>query len=229
MIQAHARNIPLQYLAPAGLTTPTQGLSKALVLKDSPLQSARDLDGKTIASPALHDINSAILFAWIDKNGGDSKSVHEVEVPSSAGLPFLEDHRADVVMLVEPGASQALASGKVREFANPYSALGTPVIAAGFAVLAPAVAANRDVYARFAQALHEASMFANAHPDETADVVASFTGTTADVVRRSTRNTYPDALEGRALQPLIDICAKYGLIDKAFPATEIISPVAFKR
>jgi NitT/TauT family transport system substrate-binding protein len=228
VIQAHAHNIPLQYISPGGLTTPQQGLSKALVLKDSPLRNAADLNGKTMASPSLHDINSAIFLAWVDKNGGDSKSLRQVELPAAAGLALLENHRADVVILVEPGASQALASGMVRELANPYSVLGAAVDAAGFAVLPDTVAANPDVYARFAQAMHEASEYTNTHPDDTVDILASFTGATPDAIRHSKRSTYPEYLEARALQPLVDIGAKYGLIDKPFPAAQIISSAALR-
>jgi NitT/TauT family transport system substrate-binding protein len=228
LIAAHAHGVPVQYLAPGGLTTPKGGLSKALVLKDSPLTTARDLNGKTVASAALHDINSAIFFAWVDKAGGDSKSLREIEVPAAAGVALLTDHRADVVILTEPAASQALASGQVREFASPYSVLSTFVDAAGFAVLAPTVDANRDVYERFAKAMHEASAYTNAHPNDTVDIAASFTGTTPDAIRRGSRSLAADYLDPRNLQPLIDISAKYGLISKAFPATEIISAAAAK-
>ena len=228
VIQARAHNVPLQYLSPGGLTTTQQGLSKALVLKDSPITSARDLNGKTMASGALHDINSAIFLAWVDKNGGDSKSLHQVELPASAGVAFLENHRADVAILVEPAASQALASGMVREFANTYSVLPGPIDAAGFAVLSPTVDANRDVYIRFAQAMREAMLYTNTHQEETVDIVAGFSGATPDAIRRSKRNSYPEYLDPKMLQPLIDIGARYGLIDKAFPASEIISSAALK-
>ena len=228
VIQAHAHNVPIQYLTPGGYTTAQNSLSKVLVLKDSPLKSARDLNGKTFASPALHDINSAMFMNWVDKTGGDSKTIQQIEVPASAGLGILEQHRADVVMLTDPLASQALASGEVREFAHPYSVVGTPVDTAGLAVLAPVVDANRDVYERFARAMREAVAFTNAHPDQTVDIVASFTGATPDAIRHSQRATSGDYLDPRALQPLIDVAAKYGLIDKGFPATEIISPAAVK-
>jgi NitT/TauT family transport system substrate-binding protein len=185
-----------QYLTPGGYTTAKNSLSKVLVLKDAPIANARDLTGKTFASPALHDINSAIF--------------------------------ADVVMLTDPLASQAVASGQVRELTHPYSALGTPVDTAGLAVLAPTVDANRDVYERFARAMHEANDFTNAHPDRTVDIVAGFTGATPDAVRHSQRATSAEYLDPRALQPLIDIAAKYGLIDKPFPAADIISPAAVK-
>jgi NitT/TauT family transport system substrate-binding protein len=228
VIQAHAHNVPIQYLTPGGYTTAKNSLSKVLVLKDSPINTARDLTGKTFASPALHDINSAIFMYWVDKTGGDSKTIQQLEVPASAGLALLEQHRADVVMLTDPLASQAVASGQVRELTHPYSALGAPVDTAGLAVLASTVDANRDVYVRFARAMHEANDFTNAHPDQTVDIVAGFTGATPDAVRHSRRATSAEYLDPRALQPLIDIAANYGLIDKAFPAADIISPAAVK-
>lgn len=228
LIAAHAHGVPIQYLTPGGYTTAANSLSKVLVLKSSPVKNARDLNGKTFASPALHDINSSIFMYWIDKNGGDSKTIQQLEVPASAGLGMLEAHRADVVMLTDPLASQALASGEVRELAHPYSALGTPVDTAGLAALAPVVDANRDVYTRFAKAMQEAVAFTNTHPDDTVDIVAAFTGATPDAIRHSHRATSADYLDARALQPLIDIAAKYGIIDKPFPAAEIISPVAVK-
>ena len=156
LIAARAHNIPIQYLSPGGLTTAKNGLSKVLILKDSPISSARELNGKTIASPALHDIKSAIFMAWFDKNGGDSKTLQQIEAPAASGVGLLAQHRADIVILTEPAASQALASGQVREFASPYSVLETAVDTAGFApVLAPVADANRDVrYERFAKAMH---------------------------------------------------------------------------
>lgn len=228
VIQARAHNVPMQYLTPGGYTSAQTNLSRVLVLKDSPLTQARDLNGKTMASPSLHDVNSAIFLAWIDKSGGDSKTLKQIEVPPSAGLGMLQEHRADVLVLTDPAASQVLASGDARQFANPYTVLPGPVDTAGFAAMAPAVAANRDVFVRFAQAMHEAAAYTNAHPDETVDLVASFTGTTPDAVRHSHRQVYPEFLDARMLQPLIDISAKYGLIDKAFPASDIISSAAVK-
>ena len=228
VIQARAHNIPIQYLTPGGYTTAKNSLSRVLVLKDSPMKTARDLNGKTFASPALHDINSAIFMNWVDQSGGDSKTMQQLEVPASAGLGVLVQHRADVVMLTDPSGSQALASGQVREFAHPYEVIGTPVDTAGLAVLSPVVDANRDVYVRFALAMREATAFTNAHPDQTVDIVAGFTGATLDAVRHSQRAVSAEYLEPRALQPLIDIAAKYGLIDKTFSAAEIISPAAVK-
>jgi ABC-type nitrate/sulfonate/bicarbonate transport system substrate-binding protein len=99
---------------------------------------------------------------------------------------------------------------------------------AGFAAMTPYVTANRDVMERFAKAMHEASTYTNAHLADTVDLVAAYSGVPADVVAKSVRFVDAEYLEPHYLQPMIDLCARYQLIDKDFPAADVISPVAVK-
>src|SRR5579875_3703679 len=101
-------------VAPGAMLFVAHSPTMTLVLRDSPIRTGRDMNGKTLGSSSLRDINSAATLAWIDKTGGDSKTVRVVEVPASAGAAFLEEHRVDAVTLNEPAVSQALATGKVR-------------------------------------------------------------------------------------------------------------------
>jgi NitT/TauT family transport system substrate-binding protein len=228
VIQAHAHGVPLQYIAPGGIANAQTGLVHAFVLKDSPIRKAADLTGKTLASPALHDLDSAVTLAWVDQNGGDSKTMHEIEVPSSAAVPSLQAHRTDVVVLTEPSSSQAAATGFVREIGDTLRVIGGSALVSGYTVVASTATANPDAYTRFARAMREAEAYTNAHPRETAAIQASFSGLTLDQILKTKRNFYPPALDAKFLQPLIDVSARYGLIDKGFPAAEIISPAAIK-
>jgi NitT/TauT family transport system substrate-binding protein len=227
LIQAHTHNIPMIFVAPGNLQLPGKSQTNMLVLTDSPIKSGRDLTGKTLGSTSLRDINAAASLAWIDKTSGDSKTVKVIEVPASAGAAFLEEHRADAVTLNEPAVSQALATGKIRILAPPYDAVGAGMTA-GFAAMAPYVAQNRDVMERFAKAMHEAANYTNTHFAETVDLVAAYSGVQPDVVAKSVRFVDANYLEPRYLQPMIDLCARYNLIDKDFPAAEVIGSVAVK-
>jgi ABC-type nitrate/sulfonate/bicarbonate transport system substrate-binding protein len=123
--------------------------------------------------------------------------------------------------------SQAVATGKARILAAPYDAVGAGMTA-GFAAMTPYVDANRDAMARFAKAMHEASVYTNTHLPETVEMVAAYSGVPAEVVSKSARFIDAEYLEPRYLQPMIDLCAHYQLIDKDFPAADVISPVAVK-
>jgi NitT/TauT family transport system substrate-binding protein len=227
LVQAHTHNVPMTFVAPGNLQLTGKSQTDILVLADSPIKSGKDLIGKTLGSASLRDINAAASLAWIDKTGGDSKTLKVVEVPASAGTAFLEEHRADAVTLNEPAVSLAVATGKVRILAAPYDAVGTGMTA-GFAAMEPYVAANRDAMERFAKAMHEASLYTNAHPADTVDLVAAYSGVAPDVVAKSVRFMDAEYLEPRYLQPMIDLCARYQLIDKDFPAADVISLVAVK-
>ncbi len=227
LIQAHTHNVPMVFVASGNLQVPGTSQTKTIVAIDSPIKSGKDLIGKTLGSASLRDINAAATLAWIDKTGGDSKTIKVVEVPASAGAAFLEEHRADAITMNEPAVSQAVATGKARVLAAPYDAVGTGMTA-GFAAMAPYVAANRDVMERFAKAMHESSLYTNAHPADTVDIVAQYSGVAPDVVAKSVRFSDAEYLEPRYLQPMIELCARYGLIDHSFPAAEVISPVAVK-
>lgn len=227
LIQAHAHAIPMEFVA-GGAVILDHPPTMTLVLKDSPIKSGRDLNGKTLGSASLRDINSAATLAWVDKTGGDSKTIRVIEVPASAGTAFLEEHRADAITLNEPAVSQALATGRVRILASPYEAVGKNVMTAGFAAMNPVIAQNRDLFGRFAKAMHESSSYTNTHLQQTIDLVAGFSGVTTDVVAHSVRFIDATSIDPKALQPVIDLCARYGLIDKTFPARDVISSVAVK-
>ena len=227
LIQAHTHGLPMVFVAPGNLVSGGRAATLTLTLQDSPIKTGHDMNGKTLGSSSLRDINAAATLAWIDKNGGDSTTVHVIEVPASAGAAFLLEHRADAVTLNEPAASLALANPKIRVLAQPYDAIGGGMTA-GFAAMAPYVEANRDAMTRFAKAMHEASTYTNTHLAETVPLVAEYSGIDADVVAKGARFIDADYVEPRYLQSLIDLCAKYGLIDKSFPAQDIISSVAVK-
>ena len=82
--------------------------------------------------------------------------------------------------------------------------------------------------ARFARGFHEASAYTNAHQAETVDLVASYTHATPETIAKMARAVDPEYVEARNLQPVIDVLARYGAIDKTFSAQDLISSVALK-
>jgi len=226
--QAHAHAVPLVYLAPGALTLAEGSPTFTLVRTDSPIHTGHDLNGKTVSSPALRDVNAIASMAWIDKNGGDSKTIHMIELPASVAAAALDEGRADAITMNEPWVSQALASGKVRVLARPYQAVGTRLMTAGFAAMAPVIERNTDQMSRFARGVHDAALYTNAHLPDTIPMVSRYTGMAPEVIAKSIRMVDLEALDPTTLQPLIDLSARYALIDHAFPATEIISSAAYK-
>ena len=103
--QAHDHGVAMQIVAPGALYQTEKPFSRALVLSDSPLRRARDLNGKNVGALGIGDTLSTAVLAWVDQDGGDSHTVKIVEVRGSAMVAALEEHRIDAAVALEPAVS----------------------------------------------------------------------------------------------------------------------------
>jgi NitT/TauT family transport system substrate-binding protein len=227
-LQAHARGVPVLIVAPAGMYLSEEPTNLLLVRRDSPIKTGRDLNNRVIASQALRDLPSVTIMAWMDQNGGDSRTVRAIELPYSAVLPALDEGRIDAACLSSPFLEQALASGKIRVLAKSYDAIAKKFMEAAFVSMADYIAHNKDTMSRFARAMHEAIGYTDAHLPETVDLVASYSGIEPSVIARSIRAVDPEFVEAKNIQPLIDVAFKYKLIDQHFTADQLISSDALR-
>jgi len=225
LINAHLKGVPLQIVAPGGMYV-SEKPAEMLVVRDDPaIKTAADLNGRTIASSALGDLDSIAALAWIDQHGGDSKSVHRVELPPSATTAALLAGRIDAAGLQEPRLSEALRTGKIRGLGKMYDAIGRRFMVSGLVAMADWVAANRDTVLRFYRALLEANVYGNAHQDVTAHWLADFAHADLDAILHTPRKVLAESLDLSMVQLVIDAALRYKVIEKGFDARDLVAPV----
>jgi NitT/TauT family transport system substrate-binding protein len=207
LIDAHARGIPFTLIAPSGIITRGSMYAAALVRSDSPIKTGADLNGKTFAVPAIKDLNQIAAMAWVDQNGGDSRT-----------LKFIE--------LSAPATIAALESGKTRIMAQVFDAFGSRFANTGWFTTTDYAKNNPDTVTRFVNVMRQASQLAYSHHAETAALLAEYFKGDPKVYARMARVEFAETLDPRDIQPLIDAAAKYKAIDRTFPAQEMISPLA---
>ncbi len=228
IVAAHNKGIPMQIIAPASLYRSEAPINAMVVLKDAPIHTGRDLNGKVLGSVSLGDTLATAMQAWVDATGGDSHTVKIVEIPASTAVGALEEGRVAAVAMNEPFVAQAVASGKARVLTHPMDTIASRSEGGAFAVMAPAAAKTPDAMRQFATAMHESAAYTNTHLAETVALVASYSGIAPDVVAHSVRILDPDYVDVRNIQPVIELLAKYGVIERSFPAQDIISDFALK-
>lgn len=112
LLQAHARGVPLQIVS-QGAEYRSEAAPIALYVRsDSPIRTGRDLNGKTIAVQSLRDLNWAATLAWIDQNGGESRTVKVIELTVPSVIPAIEEGRIDAGSLVPPFMEEGVAPGR---------------------------------------------------------------------------------------------------------------------
>jgi NitT/TauT family transport system substrate-binding protein len=225
---AHARGLPITILFPANLhvhDAPTAGL--LAVKKTSPIASAKDLNGKVMAVIGLDNIADIAARAWIDKNGGDSKTVKSVELPFPEMKAALEADRIDAAVLDTTGDPTLGKPGDtLRLIASTFDAVSTRFAPSVWFSTTGWVAKHPAQAKAFVTAMRESALWANKNHRESAAILAKYAHMTTAQIDTFTRATYGDRLTPELIQPNIDVAAKYNVIKAAFPAGDIISSAA---
>jgi NitT/TauT family transport system substrate-binding protein len=216
---AFKRGVPLTTIAPAGTYSSKAPTSVLMVAADSSIKNARDCNGKTFAVNGLKNITQFSSQAWVDKNGGDSKTLKFVEMKFPEMAPALQQGRIDVALIAEPDLSDAKKVARV--LADSYDAIAPSFLIGAFFTTTAYAQANADAVKRYAEAIRNVAAWSNAHHKETGDILAGVTKIEPSVIAGMARASYAERLSPEEIQPSIDVAVKYGGLD-AFSAKEMV-------
>lgn len=220
VLLAHLKGLPITIIGNGNVWNPKAPFSLMLVPADSPVKTGADLNGQTLGVASLNDINSLAMNAWIDKNGGDSRTIKWVEIPNSAGGTALAQHRIAATMLQEPALSAALATGTVRVLAPAYSAISDHFAITVYFAQPDWAAQHSATIKKWTRVTYDAAAYTNTHHAETAAMMAEVTKIPFEIISKMSRNTSATNTDPAAIQSCIDLAAKYKNIPRAFPAKE---------
>lgn len=228
-VTAFARNIPLTTIGGLSFYNNEHPDYAMLVLASSQIKNPKDLEGQTLGEPSLRDQNTVATYAWLDAHGVDRAKLKFVEIPAAASLAAMEQSRIVASTFYEPFFSSFSEGGKTRVLGYPYDAIGKHFADSVLFGNPKWVADHPDLVSRFLRATGEAAAYVSAHEAEVPQITAPFTG--VDPAKSANlRHGIRGVTIGPAdLQPMIDAAAKYGVIDKSFPASQMICGCALKR
>lgn len=221
--QAHNHGNDLRVIALGNVYTgpPPQGV--VVAAQNSPIRTGADLNGKTISVNGLGDFSQVTIEAWIDANGGDSKSVKLLELPFGGVAAALAQGRIDAALLVEPFTT--MAKGQVKIIGDALAPVGKHFMVTGWYAKEDWLNANRDTARRFIEVMLKTAKWANANHDASAAILARYSPVPVDVIRASPRAVYGDVpVTPDWLQPVLDYSTKYIGLDKTSGASLIWRP-----
>jgi NitT/TauT family transport system substrate-binding protein len=221
---AHEAGLDVVIIAPAGQYSSKVPTTALVVAKNSPIRTAKDLNGKTLAGNGLKNITQVGAFAWMDKNGGDPSTTKFVEMPFPDMPGALLAGRIDAAVIAEPELSAALSKGDVRVLGNCYDGIAKDFMIGAWFTTGTWARAHPDLVKRFEKAMVQTADWANKNQAASAEILTKYTK--IEVTPGMKRAVYADKLTPALVQPLIDGAAKYGITKKSFPANDIIAPEA---
>ena len=199
-------------------STPTSGL---IVAPASAIRSAADLNGKTIGTRDLSNVSYVGAKAWLDKNGGDSKTIKWIEVPDANAVAELQAGRIDAATVSEPALDDALHSGTARSLASVFDAVAKRFLISGYFTSSRFASAQPGLVRTFASVMSQTARWANANRPLTARILENYK---MPVAPGSLRVTDADHLASADVQPVLDLMFNDGLLKSPMHATICFRP-----
>lgn len=221
ILAAHERGVPIVILAPSTIYTSKAPSAFLMVPKDSSVQNARDLNGKTLAINGLKGLDQYSALAWTDKNGGDSQSLRFVEMPIADMALALASHRVDAAIISQPFASSA---AEARVLSSPYDGIAPAFLIGCWTATREWSVAHPAIVTSFAKMIYKTGVWANANRDVTANTLIRVTKVDPARMKLLPRATFTERYSPAIIQPIIDVALKYGAITKRVRPEDIIAP-----
>ena len=221
IFNAYLKGLPIRIIGNGPVWDVKTPYSMMIVASDSTAKGHTDLDNKILCVAALNDLNTLSMQAWIDQNGGNSKSIKWIEIPNSTAGTAVGDHRCEATMLQEPQLAGALETGKVRIYAPAYSAIADHFSTALYFVNADWGASHKPTVKKFLTATYKGATMTNGHPGDTAAMMSDVTKIPLAVYQKMARPNASTKSDPALVQPMINVAAKYGMISRGFSANDI--------
>lgn len=213
LLLAQSEGLPVKVVSNGNNSTGVDGEDFAglLVKADSPIQSAKDLEGKTVAANTLQNIVDTSVRASVRKAGGDPSKVEFVALPFPEQPAALANGQVDAVFVVEPFQQSVLADGG-RKIASSYVDAADNLTVAAYFTSQQLQAENPDLVKRFTEAMQESLSYADSHPDEARAIIGTYTKIAPEVIEKVTLPKWPADINRDSLETMADLAVEDGLL-----------------
>jgi len=128
-----------------------------MVKPDSPIKTAKDFEGKRVATAGLNAFLHVLFRKWLMENGVDYKKVTFTETPFAQQLDVLRSGQVDGILAVQPFLARGLETNMGRVIAYYIADLEGETLAGWYVATRKWVEANPKQAAAFAAAIQEAT------------------------------------------------------------------------
>jgi NitT/TauT family transport system substrate-binding protein len=220
---ARSKGIPLKAIAPGAGSAAGYPTMFVMVGKNSTIRSGADFNNKIVGTNGLRTVAEALFRLWVDKNGGDSKTIKFIELPYPAMADAVASGRADASMVPDPSALLARDTTNVLPV-NYMSVVPLPVLITCFVATEKWLDANADTARKFQSAMRRAAIWANANLAESHAMLSDITKMDPKIVNRMSTTIYPEGLNLSTIAPAVQAMVTYGYVDKPVNPKDLLWP-----
>ncbi|MET7489926.1 ABC transporter substrate-binding protein [Streptomyces sp. NPDC005538] len=216
LMLAQTNDVPVKAIANGVASTGVSGkdFGALVVKKGSTLKSAKELEGKKVAVNTLKNINETAVRESVRKAGGDPDKVKFVELAFDQMPAALDKGQIDAAMAVEPALTTMLGQG-AQQIAWPMVDVAKDLTVAMYFTSQTYATKNPAVVKEFQEATAESLAYADAHPDEVRQIVATYTKVPASVLAKVILPKWPADPNRSSIEALEKLSQSDGLFKKS--------------
>jgi NitT/TauT family transport system substrate-binding protein len=212
VLLAASQDLPLKVIAEGNSSTgdPATDFSHVVVAADSPVQSAADLAGKTVAVNNFKNIGEVTIRKAVDDAGGDSSTINFVELAFPDMPAAVTGGDVDAAWVVEPFVTVATGQGARKVLANFAEAVDDLTVATYFTT-EQVLAEEPELVDDFQAAIGESLQYANDNPDEVRRIITTYTQIAPEVAEKIALPAFPQEVNEESLRTVADLMQEYGI------------------
>lgn len=216
--QARDHGVPVSLVAPSIESVASAANTGITVMPDSPVHSAKDLEGKTLGVLSIQGILAMAVKVWLDKNGADSKLVQLVEITPPQMLAALQRGTVAATLMVDPFLT--ISAPQVRLLADPVAALGPRIISTGWFATTDWIAQNQAAAKAWADVMAATARWANdvSNRAQATAIATKYLGRPVDLGK----TFYAPTFDSAPWQPVLDAAYKYKFISRPVTVAELV-------
>jgi NitT/TauT family transport system substrate-binding protein len=222
LANAISRGLPFAVFASGSLYDSAAPTTQFCVAANSQFHTPKDLDGQTIAVPALTSLSSMAVRAWLVRGGADLSKMRFIEIPLNAIIAAVQRGTVAGGHVGEPFLSAA--GNSVRRLGSPYDSVAKKFVISDWFATRAWLASNQSIAKRLTDVIYDTARWANTHHDESAPILARYTKIDVDVIRKMVRVSYATSFQPQLMQPVLDTAHTYGGLPRHVEASELYAP-----
>ncbi|WP_371673693.1 ABC transporter substrate-binding protein [Streptomyces sp. NBC_00289] len=215
---AQSKGVPVKSVVNGAASNGEIGadVTAVVVKKDSPIKSAKDLAGRTVAVNTLQNIGDTTVRESVRRAGGDPSKVKFVEIAFDQMPAAVDGGRVDAAWMGEPAQTIAKAQG-ARVVASPFAETDPDLTVATYFTSTRLTQQNPGLVKKFTEAMTESLRYASDHPDEARQILTTYTKIDGDVLKNLILPNWPARIDMASLKKLASLSEGDGLFGDKKP------------
>jgi NitT/TauT family transport system substrate-binding protein len=221
-LQAIENGLDLVVLTGGAVTDKNATDASVLAREGANIKTAKDFEGKKVATPGLNGFLHVLFREWMSKNGGDWKKVTFVESSFAQLGDILKAGQVDAIVTGDPFKTRALEAKQGYLVANYVAEAGDGIVSGWFIASRKWANDNKEAAAAFQVAIREATDLANKDPAVLRKAIGVYTKLPEAVLAQIPLPTLNASMSNDKVDTWSKMCVSQGLTKRPSDGNRII-------